>query len=384
MKVMRAPGALRALLVVAGFAAALVQAAPVEIKVMTRNLYVGADVGTVVEAILAVPPNPPAVIAGVIGATFLDVQATRPAERMARIAGEILTHMPHVVGLQELSLWQTRPLGSPNPFVDTFDFYAALNTALGGAASPYTLVTRLTGVPVAGVGFGPGLPPTEIVLTDSAGILVHKDVTVLGFDSISYSPPNLTTIPGFGPVVRGISYVDVEVAGRKARVASTHLDSVDPGKNLAQSQELVDFLDTSPYRQIALGDFNSIVEPFDGFFVPTGSDQKMLDNQFKDTWLEKGGGAPGFTWRDDELLNQLPTDFTQRLDYVFQRGGFSTQSVDIIGEDPLCPLPPATGPCWGSDHAGVLATLAFAPEPGSLALLGLGFALAAWRRRTTA
>jgi endonuclease/exonuclease/phosphatase family metal-dependent hydrolase len=159
---------------------------------------------------------------------------------------------------------------------------------------------------------------------------------------------------------------------------------VDPGKNLAQSQELVDFLDTSPYRQIALGDFNSIVEPFDGFFVPTGSDQKMLDNQFKDTWLEKGGGAPGFTWRDDELLNQLPTDFTQRLDYVFQRGGFSTQSVDIIGEDPLCPLPPATGPCWGSDHAGVLATLAFAPEPGSLALLGLGFALAAWRRRTTA
>lgn len=372
--------ALRALFVAAVFTASLVRAAPLEVTVMTRNLYVGADLGPVIETFLTNPPAVP----GVVASTFAKVEDTNPVERMTRIANEILTYRPQVVGLQELTLLQTRTpsgiTGSPGPLLNTFDFYASLNTALGGASSPYTLVTRLTGFPVAAVGFDPVLMPvpSDIILIDGSAILVRNDVTVLGFDAFAYN--NITIVPGLGlPIVRGISYVDIEIAGVKMRVANTHLDSIDPAKNFAQSQELADFLDTSPYRQIALGDFNSIAEPVDGVFIPTGSDANMLANGFRDSWLDKGMG-PGFTWRDDELLNNPdPGLFTQRLDYVFHRDGFITKSVNVIGDelDPNFSSPPF----WASDHAGVLATLTVVPEPGTLVLLGIAFAGFGFARR---
>jgi len=234
------------------FAASLAQALTIEVKVLTRNLYLGTDLAPVIEAIqagdpLAVPP--------IVASTYAKVENSKPIERMARIADEILTHRPHVVGLQELVLWQTRTpsaLIDPSaPLIATFDFYRDLNTALGGSLSPYTLVTGLPAVPVSGVGLGPNLPVlTDVVLTDASGILVRKDIPVLAFGSNYFT--NITVIPGLGlPILRGISYVDIEIGGHKMRVANSHLDSVDPAVNLAQSQELVDFLDTSPFPQVA-------------------------------------------------------------------------------------------------------------------------------------
>jgi hypothetical protein len=361
----------------------LAQAAPIEVKVMTRNLYQGVDLAPVIAAILADDPNTSAddaLVGLAVGAAWLKVVASDPKGRMDRIAGEILSNMPHVVGLQEASLWQTRtpsalftPPGAPlAPLLPTFDFFGELQTALAGS---YTLVTSLGAPPVGGTGFAPGLlPPTDIVLIDRSGILVRNDVALLGFDTFAFN--NLFTVPGLGlPVVRGINWVDLGIGGETLRVTNSHLESTHPGINLAQSQELVDFLATSPSHRIALGDFNSVVEPFDNVFIPTGSDQNLRNNGYSDAWLDKGTG-PGFTCCNDELLSNPGAGFTHRIDYVFHRG-FETIEIERTGVDPDV----ATPPLWPSDHAGLVATLQFVPAPGSLPLLGLALVVCGIARR---
>jgi hypothetical protein len=366
-------GFMRAVFVAVVIAGPCAQATPVEIKVMTQNLYLGADLAPVIGAIqLGLSDT---VIAAVTAATYGKVVASDPAARIGRVADEILTHMPHAVGLQEMVTWQTRPFLSMAPFTDTFNFFDLLDTALGGPASPYTLVTRFDGDPVTGVGASASFPPTEIRLTDGSGLLVRNDVLVnfaasQEFTIITSIPPPVDI-----DIRRAINYADIVVGGNPLRVANVHLDSLHPGVNNVQSQELINLLGASPHPQIAFGDFNTFVEPPGGGYIPTGSDTNMLMAGFTDAWLAKGSG-PGFTWRDDELLSDPdPSLFFQRLDYVFHRGSrLLTDEVELLGSA-QCPPP-----CWASDHLGVLATIVI-PLPGSFALLGLGLGLVAWRRR---
>ncbi|MFY8255134.1 MAG: hypothetical protein ACOVLF_04265, partial [Candidatus Planktophila sp.] len=65
--------------------------------VMSRNIYLGADVGVALELI----PNLPA------AAQFMweQVQQTNFTERKAILAKEIMDESPDVIGLQEATIW---------------------------------------------------------------------------------------------------------------------------------------------------------------------------------------------------------------------------------------------------------------------------------------
>ena len=71
---------------------------------MTRNLYLGAELGSIIGALAT--GNQSAIIQAATQ-TWLSVQATDPPERMAAIADEIVEARPAVVGLQEVTRWTT-------------------------------------------------------------------------------------------------------------------------------------------------------------------------------------------------------------------------------------------------------------------------------------
>jgi hypothetical protein len=70
-------------------------------EVMTRNMYLGADLMPVFQA-----PSARAFFAAA-GQAFERVQASDPPERIKAMAREIALADPAVIGLQEVELWQT-------------------------------------------------------------------------------------------------------------------------------------------------------------------------------------------------------------------------------------------------------------------------------------
>ena len=78
------------------------------VTVMTRNLYVGADIFRVVEA------DPTLILATIIE-VYNTVVQTNFAERAEALADEVLEYQPHLIGLQEVSLIRRQSPG------DVFD-----------------------------------------------------------------------------------------------------------------------------------------------------------------------------------------------------------------------------------------------------------------------
>src|SRR3954454_17249604 len=119
-------------------AAAQAAKAP-SVTVMTRNLFLGADLAPAINA-----PTIPEAIDGA-GTVWNELQATRFPERVVPLAREIKASHADLVGLQEVALWrkQPRPDGGAKPIsplpaaspasaVDT-DFPALLRAQLGSS-----------------------------------------------------------------------------------------------------------------------------------------------------------------------------------------------------------------------------------------------------------
>ena len=103
---------------------------PATVTVMTRNLYLGADINRPVRA-AAGRTGPEALIA--LGQANHEVREivdhTDFAVRSRLLAAEIAAARPDVVGLQEVALWRSGPmeldqLGRPNAATVDYDFLA--------------------------------------------------------------------------------------------------------------------------------------------------------------------------------------------------------------------------------------------------------------------
>ena len=97
------------------------------IKVMTRNVYLGADINRIL-----VPDDPSVPIPVLVAQTWGMVQQTNFSERARALADEIAAATPHLVGLQEVSLYRMQNpgdvlLGNPTAAEDVvLDFLAIL------------------------------------------------------------------------------------------------------------------------------------------------------------------------------------------------------------------------------------------------------------------
>jgi endonuclease/exonuclease/phosphatase family metal-dependent hydrolase len=325
-----------------GVAATTAKRPPITVTVMTRNLYLGANLDPIVKA-----KSAPEAFAAV-EAAWAEVQANNFPVRARAIAREIAATKPDFVGFQELSLYRTQ---TPADFTVTPATNVVLDYAreLRGALAARKLKYRFVSIaPWTDAELPSGNPPTmDIRLTVRDGLLVRiaKRLRIRRVQKVQY----LTTTPLFGGLVtakRGYIVADATMNGRAFRVATTHLESFSDTSQVAQGAELGGALVVGTTPTILLGDLNSRA---DG--TGTETHAALLGVGFKDAWSQVHANDVGLTCCHGEDLRELGGPFYSRIDYVLLKNGFRAVAAGIVGQRPSDRL----GGLWPSDHAGVWA-----------------------------
>jgi len=318
--------------------------APLTLRVMTRNLYLGANLDAIVQA------KSSSEAFSAVEKGWAQVQANNFPLRARAIAREIGATRPDFVGFQELSLYRTQ---TPADFTVTPATTVALDYAreLRKALAVRKLRYRFIGIrPETDAELPSGNPPTmDIRLTVRDGLLVRidKKIKIRRVRTGSYS----TTTPLFGGFViakRGWVLADTTVAGRTFRVITTHLESFNDASQVAQGQELAEGPAQTKLPTVLLGDLNSRA---DGTGTPTHAN--LLAAGFQDAWPEAHPNDVGLTCCHGDDLRELGGPFYSRIDYVLLRNGFRAVAAGIVGQQPGDRI----SGLWPSDHAGLWARL---------------------------
>ncbi|MFL5264364.1 MAG: endonuclease/exonuclease/phosphatase family protein [Anaeromyxobacteraceae bacterium] len=323
---------------------------PGQLTVMTRNLYLGADL---TPALAATDP------AGLVAATtaiWASVQANDFKDRAKGIAAEIAAARPDLVALQEVALWRTQTPSDANPTPDAttvaYDFLALVRAELQTLGVTYDVAEELPltdlEVPIA---TGPGTFD-DVRFTDRDVILARSGVAVAGAEGHVYAALLTVPLPAGAAVTvkRGWTRVAATVAGQPVTFVNTHLESGDLAPiaaiRTAQAGELFAAVAPEQGRVVVAGDLNSLPGT-EGHLAATTAG-------FADAWATLHGADPGFTCCFAADLRPATGSLSQRIDLVLTRGALRATSATIVGEEAQDRTP---GGRWPSDHAGLVAAV---------------------------
>ena len=354
---------------------AAADAKPATVKVMTRNLFLGADLG---------PGTGAKDLQGLVngaGQILNQVDANNFPLRAKGLAKEILTNKPDLVGLQEASLWRTEPCDqNPLPPKATQVRYDYIQLLLAELGSQYRLAlskdefdfevwANTDGNESTS---GPGCPMGSEIngrLTMRDAILVRKGVRVSNTKSGTFKTLLRLKPAGVNvDVTRGWTALDAKVGGKKFHFVNTHLEAFDnsttnttnTGKSLgngqireAQAKELVakGGPATSKLPVILVGDLNSDVKtevkPGDALAY-----RALLKSKFVERSVTK---TLGCCLNGDVLTTSgggKPSDFNHKVDHVMTNAPKEVKFVAGV----VTGLKPVNG-FYDSDHAGLFSVL---------------------------
>jgi len=348
-----------------------------EVSVMTRNLYLGADLGPAISA------SGLTAFTDATGQILREVTANDFPVRAKGLAEEILNKKPDLVGLQEAALWRTGPpsleplLNSgaePQATTVRYDYLAELLAQLNkGKGKPqYRVAVELpefdfeapaneNGQP--GDGPNGAIPNAEINgrLTMRDAILVRNGAGVTFKHPRAGHFASLLTVSVSGvqlQVTRGWVAIDAKVRGSKPfRFVDTHLESFDPSSEVPsirarQAGELVapGGPATSKLPVILVGDLNSdddTVEP---------GDQQAYRTLLAAGMRERSTTEPLGCCLNSSLLavgaGGSIADFNHQVDHIMTR---DPKQVKLKGSY-VTGRKPVRG-FWDSDHAGLFSSL---------------------------
>ena len=348
-----------------------------KITVMTRNVFLGADLSPALAA-----TSIPAAIDGA-GVIWNEFQSTKFAERAAPLAREIKRSKADLVGLQEVALWRKQtpsdggappvsPIATSTPATAVEqDFLALLRRELKRAGAKYKVVvvqnefdaelpvdvdgSDATGTgPLAAFGadFDARLTMRDVILVRT-GSKVKLGKTRKGHFKTRFEP----NVGGVViPVDRGWASVEASIrgTGKKAktsrfRFVDTHLEAFgDPTIREAQAKELTKGPLKTRTQVILVGDLNS------GIARHNEPEQPGDDLAFK--------ALVGFGLHDNGAVQSCCYDslfdpnaiFDHTVDHVLSKPRLATLKATVTGNDPRQRT--ATG-LWPSDHGGVVSRL---------------------------
>ena len=380
------------------------------VRVMGRNLYLGADTDVALDLL----PDAPAAMQSM----WDQVAATDFDQRVTLLAAEAAAAKPDVIGLQEATIWSCRPKpwSSPEP---VFDFTEQFLEATAAAGEAY-VVAEKDGQKAENPGYSiPSIPfLTTVEDPDTFQPLFGTDTADCGFvigeallvredlakDVLAVGTAEFEERYPVAPVVfeidRGYAWADIAIAGTTVRVVTTHLESLWKGVDMVPSAEqarqlVTDLSTTTTVPTIVMGDFNS--DPRDprvaGSSEPGGSNPggqpeaggqcaaqpdpvtaanadpscsaywTMMDAGYTDsgpdamdpkyrTWGSNGDLAGPKPDRLEVSLEQgNDAGFTDRLDYVFTGNGAKPVSAEVFGN-----VWPDSDEVWDCDDPSQIAT----------------------------
>lgn len=321
------------------------------VKVMTRNLYLGADLLPVASATSLSD------LMVRVAQVFGKVQATDFPARAKVLAREIQDADPDLIGLQEVALWR---IGAPGVLdgpvtpatTIVYDFLANLQSELSNLGISYSVVqvqSELDAEVPSSLGFDVRITQRNVILAKAG--LPPDEMTLSNANSAIYAT-NFSIPTVIGPFVniRGWTSVDATINKRTFRFINTHLESFSAFHRLAQSNELLSGPANTTLPVVLVGDLNSHPAESGSFLAYAN----LISAGFVDTWAQANPSDPGFTCCNaEDLLNPNPT-LVRRIDHVLTRSGVSVVRSQITGIDQ--DRRTASG-LWSSDHAGVVTTL---------------------------
>lgn len=354
-----------------------------KIRVMSRNVYLGADLGPAIGA-----PDIPSAISGA-GEIVREVERTDFRERAVPLAREIKRARPHLVGLQEVALWQRQEpsdgggtIGGQPPVVPgatdatevRFDFLKLLRDELTRIGAPYRLVAvqdefegelpaDADGNP--GTGTGPlaalgadldqRLTMRDVILARRGAGVKTRRVRMSHYDTRFEADISGVTVPSD----RGWISVEARRKGRKFRFVNTHLEAFgDPAIREAQAKELRgEALRTrkrgrrGKRKQVILvGDLNSGLAGKHRVF----GDDQLAFRVLKRFKMRDRGAVQSCCY--PSALNDPSFTFDHTVDHVMVKPGLRRvkRQTFVTGNDPDEMTPSGL---WPSDHGGVVSTL---------------------------
>ena len=314
------------------------------VTVMTRNIYLGSELGGLFAA------GSPEQLVAATSEVWANVLASDFPARAEVLAAEVAEHRPLLIGLQEVSLFTAVGAGGSI----SIDFLDILLGALDDVGLHY----RAVAISPAFEGTLPAIDPTlgfvQATLIDRDVILVRSDVppaqlTVLD-EQVGLFDAALE-LPVLGAplrIDRGWGYVDVRVRNREFRFVNSHFEAFDPGEfiRVQQAQELLDGPLDTDLPVVLLGDFNSNAEGGGlAYGILTGP------GGFEDAWSTANPGDPGLTCCHDADLRNEEVALRSRIDLILVRDGVRVREMERVGIDPAMRTPDGL---WPSDHAGVV------------------------------
>ena len=376
-----------------GLIAVPLQAAPAgavvdkPVSVMTRNIYLGADIQRPIEATAGLTGAAAFVALGNANyVTRAIVDRTNFPRRSQLLAREIAGAKPDLIGVQEVALWRHGPLelpgsGSPGALNATtvdYDFLAILLQDLRRQGVPYKAVVVQQESDVEAPAFlgnpftGTATDGRDVRLTMRDVILLRasSNLRVLDSGSGQYDHKLVLSVAGLqASFVRGYNWVDVaHGSGRSFRFVNTHLEAFSSDLALAQAVELLTGPAADRGRTTIIGcdcnsdPLNSSVKPTDPLRTPHNGPYKFITGPggFTDLWLTWRPASEGWTSGLNETVDEpAPPSFDHRIDMIFARPAPGEQVRVIAGEvtgADSSAKDPVTG-LWPSDHAGVVLTL---------------------------
>jgi Endonuclease/Exonuclease/phosphatase family len=347
----------------------------VPVKVMTRNIFLGADLGPALRA-----TSFPAFTAA-NGAILREVEATDFPRRAIGLAQEIEQKKPDLIGIQEGAWWRTGPpptlqapyaQGPNGNFTATTDKYNFLQILLGALEDrglSYEIAVEKVEFDFEAPTDYDSNPTTGLFGGEVMGRLTMRDAILVNEDSRvkaklknpqsgTYSTLYTPNISGIDvPVTRGWTAGDITVqkgkgkskVKKKFRFVNTHFEAFDdetqrPSIRAQQATEVVNG-PASKKRTIMLGDFNSNVPG-----VQPGDEQAfqvILDAGFK-----RRATSDPLSCCVNNMFTAPPSQFDHQVDHVVTNMGNKAKLVNssVTGLEQVNGI-------YNSDHAGVFSKL---------------------------
>lgn len=380
-----------------------------KVGVMTRNLYLGADLGPAIGA------SSLGDFVSANGEIMRDVDTNNFPVRARGLAAEIKSKSPDLVGLQEVSMWRTGPTAPPrNKPADppesftantvTYDYLDLLLQELNKGKKRYRVVQVTTEFDFEGPANYDGDPSGiadlngRLTMRDAILAKVGKDIKIRNARGANFSRFFAPTISGVNVTVdRGWGSVEAKVRNSPwFKFVNTHLEAFGDDKNkttdcmttpapefaanpvsvrCSQAKELYEVaIEPGNLSAVVTGDFNSdddsVITP--NCPSPSNADGSLPGNNgglCGDTFAYNALAANGMVnvstedpmscCVDADILtadNGDRSDFDHHIDHILTD---SPAKVKMLNSS-VSGLEPANG-YWNSDHAGVYSKVKVKP-----------------------